>query len=125
TSRFHYAFAPREVDADPPKLLLDRNRCILCKRCVEVVRTEAGEPLFAFTNRGDKSSITVDAELADNISDELAKQAMEICPVGAIIRKGRGFDTPLGKRKYDHQPIDSINSVDSSSGDKKTKGRMS
>ncbi len=105
--RFHYAFAPREVNADPPRILLDGNRCILCKRCVEAIRTDAGEPLFAFTNRGDKSTVTVDAELAANITDELAQKAMEICPVGAIIRKGRGFATPLGKRKYDHRPIGS------------------
>jgi hypothetical protein len=32
---------------------------------------------------------------------------MDICPVGAILRKGKGFDTPIGRRKYDHQPIGS------------------
>ncbi|MCI5223350.1 MAG: NADP oxidoreductase [Candidatus Electrothrix sp. AR4] len=105
--RFHYAFSPKEVNADPPNLLFDGNRCILCKRCVDAIYTDTGIPLFAFTHRGNKSTITVDAELTKDISDALAQKAMDICPVGAIIRKGRGFDTPIGKRKYDHSPIGS------------------
>jgi [NiFe] hydrogenase diaphorase moiety small subunit len=130
--RFHYAFAPRKVNADIPKLLWDGNRCILCRRCVLSIRTEEGEPLFAFANRGDKSTITVDTELIQDISEELAQQAMEICPVGAIIHKGKGFDTPFGKRKYDHRPIGSISSISSissdmtcSSGENKTGGEKS
>jgi [NiFe] hydrogenase diaphorase moiety small subunit len=96
------------------------------------IRTEEGEPLFAFANRGDKSTITVDTELIQDISEELAQQAMEICPVGAIIHKGKGFDTPFGKRKYDHRPIGSISSISSissdmtcSSGENKTGGEKS
>jgi hypothetical protein len=32
---------------------------------------------------------------------------MDICPVGAILRKERGFALPIGKRKFDHAPIGS------------------
>jgi len=103
--RFRYAFSGREVKADLPKLLLDRNRCILCRRCVLALHTPEGKPLFVSTNRGDKSTIAVDNELIGQITDELAQQAMDICPVGAIIRKEKGFDIPLGQRKYDHRPI--------------------
>ncbi len=123
TPRFHYAFAPREVNADMPKLLWDGNRCILCRRCVLAIRTEEGEPLFVFANRGDKSTITVDTELIQDISEELAQQAMDICPVGAIIRKGKGFDTPFGQRKYDHSPIGSDTAC--SSGENKAGGEKS
>ena len=56
---------------------------------------------------GDKVVINIDPETSKNISDELAQRAMDICPVGAILRKGKGFDTPIGRRKYDHQPIGS------------------
>lgn len=41
------------------------------------------------------------------MSDELAQKAMEICPVGAILVKERGFVVPIGKRKYDYAPIGS------------------
>lgn len=108
--RFHYVFSPREVNAESPKLLFDRDRCILCRRCVLAIRTEDGKQLFGFTKRGDKSGIIMDEELVKNISEEQARQAMHICPVGAIIRKEKGFDTPFGQRKYDHHPIGSISS---------------
>ncbi|CAK8715462.1 [NiFe] hydrogenase diaphorase moiety small subunit [Candidatus Electrothrix laxa] len=120
--RFHYAFAPREVNADSSKLLLDGNRCILCRRCVLSIRTDEGKPIFVFSNRGDKSRITMDPELIETISDELARQAMEICPVGAIIHKGKGFDTPFGKRKYDHRPIGSISPDTTCSSGENTTG---
>ncbi|MCI5167540.1 MAG: NADP oxidoreductase [Candidatus Electrothrix sp. GM3_4] len=116
--RFRYAFTSREVNADSSKLLLDGNRCILCRRCVLSIRTDEGKPIFVFSNRGDKSTITVDPELIETISDELARQAMEICPVGAIILKGKGFDIPLGKRKYDHNPIGSDISCQGEEGEK-------
>ena len=122
--RFHYAFAPREVNADSPQLLLDGNRCILCRRCVLAIRTEKGQPLFVFANRGDKSRITMDTELIHDISEELAQQAMEICPVGAIIRKEKGFDIPFGQRKYDHSPIGSI-SLDTTCSSEGSKGEES
>jgi [NiFe] hydrogenase diaphorase moiety small subunit len=30
---------------------------------------------------------------------------MDICPVGAILKKETGFAVPIGKRKYDRVPI--------------------
>lgn len=105
--RFEYEFSRRELDATPPKLLIERNRCILCKRCVKGIFTDDGKALFAIANRGNKSVINIDDTLADKITDELAQKAMDMCPVGAIIRKGKGFDTPIGKRKYDTKPIGS------------------
>ncbi len=115
--RFRYAFTSREVNAESPKFLLDHNRCILCRRCVLAIRTDEGKPIFIFINRGDKSRITMDPELIETISDEQARQAMEICPVGAIILKGKGFDTPFGQRKYDHSPIGSDMACSCSSGE--------
>jgi [NiFe] hydrogenase diaphorase moiety small subunit len=32
---------------------------------------------------------------------------MDICPVGAILRKEVGFAVPIGKRKFDWEPIGS------------------
>jgi [NiFe] hydrogenase diaphorase moiety small subunit len=106
--RFEYEFSRRELDATPPKLLLERNRCILCKRCVKSIRTADGKALFAFSNRGNKATINIDDALAGQMTDELAQQAMDTCPVGAIIRKEKGFDTPIGKRTYDKNPIGAV-----------------
>lgn len=103
--RFEYEFSKRELDATPPKLMIERNRCILCKRCVKGLFTEDGKALFAFSNRGNKALINIDDKLAGAMTDELAQKAMDMCPVGAIIRKGKGFSTPIGQHKYDTQPI--------------------
>jgi [NiFe] hydrogenase diaphorase moiety small subunit len=102
---FPYVFPKRDVEAWHPKLLKDHNRCILCKRCIRGLRNRDGQTVFAFGKRGDRLVINIDAETSRDISDELAQQAMDICPVGAILRKGKGFDVPIGRRKYDHTPI--------------------
>lgn len=104
---FPYLFPKREVEAWHPKLVKDHNRCIQCKRCIRGIRNAEGKAIFAFGKRGDKVVINIDPETSKAISDELAQLAMDICPVGAILRKGKGFDTPIGKRKYDRAPIGS------------------
>jgi len=103
--RFPYLFPDREIETSNPKLMKDHNRCILCKRCIRAIRDEDGHRLFAFAKRGDGITISVDTKLSANISDELADKAEEVCPVGAIIRRERGFAIPIGKRKYDAAPI--------------------
>ena len=103
--RFPYLFPKRDIEASNPKILKDHNRCILCKRCIRAVTDEKGHRLFAFGKRGDAIVISIDTKLAANMSDELADRAAEACPVGAIIRKGRGFTVPIGQRRYDEQPI--------------------
>ena len=32
-------------------------------------------------------------------------KALDACPVGALLRKRVGFDVPVGRRRYDHEPI--------------------
>lgn len=105
--RFPYSFPKREVDATSKYFYLDRNRCIMCKKCIRTIKTADGKSVFAFRNRGAKLEINMDVKLADTLSEEMAQKAMDICPVGAIIRKERGFVKPIGTRKFDNQPIGS------------------
>lgn len=105
--RFPYLFPKRDVEAWHPKILKDHNRCIQCKRCIRGIHNREGKAVFAFGKRGDRVVINLDPVTSKNISDELAQQAMDICPVGAILRKEKGFDTPIGQRKYDRAPIGS------------------
>lgn len=105
--RFPYAFERRELDASSPKIFLEKNRCIFCKRCVRIIKDEQGRSYFALKGRGKHLEISLDKNLAANMSDELALKAMSICPVGAILKKEIGFSTPIGKRKYDHVAIGS------------------
>ncbi|MFA4851521.1 MAG: 2Fe-2S iron-sulfur cluster-binding protein [Bacteroidales bacterium] len=103
--QFSYNFPMRKVDASTPKIFLDRNRCIQCKKCIRAIKDEQGRSYFAFYKRGHKLEIHIDHELAATMSGELAQAAMDGCPVGAILKKGKGFDTPIGKRKFDKEPI--------------------
>ncbi len=105
--RFPYLWPVRDVDAASPKLMLDRNRCIQCLRCVRAIRDKAGRKVFASRDRSRRVAINVDAKLAHGLSDEEAKKAMDICPVGAILKKEVGFAVPIGRRKFDRKPIGS------------------
>ena len=103
--RFDYQFPNRQIEANHPKLIKDHDRCILCKRCIRAIKDESGKSIFAFKKRGHKVQINIDTKLSANMTDEMADKAAEICPVGAILRKGRSYETPIGQRKYDLKPI--------------------
>jgi [NiFe] hydrogenase diaphorase moiety small subunit len=105
--RFPYLWPVRAVDAAAPLIMLDRNRCIQCLRCVRGIRSKDGRKVFASVNRGCRVKIEVDRKLAALLSEEDARRAMDSCPVGAILRKERGFALPIGQRKFDHAPIGS------------------
>ena len=105
--RFPYEFPVKGVNAASKYIYHDRNRCILCKRCVRTVLKD-DKPVFALNQRGGHHlHIEVDVELADQLTEAEALQAMDICPVGAIIKKERGYYSPIGQRKYDFDEIGS------------------
>ena len=105
--RFPFEFPEKEIDASHPLIIKDQNRCILCKRCVRGIRDEQGKGIFAYKNRSNKSEVVVDKVLAARLTPEKAQEAMDICPVGSILVRERGFITPIGKRKFDKSPIGS------------------
>lgn len=105
--RFPYFFPVRKVDASHPKIIKDQNRCILCKRCIRAIKDEKGRSIFAYRRRSNRVEVGVDSKLGRQLTDELAQKAMDICPVGSILRKERGFIVPIGERKYDYNPIGS------------------
>jgi [NiFe] hydrogenase diaphorase moiety small subunit len=105
--RFPYFFPQRGVDASHPKIIKDQNRCILCKRCIRAVTDENGRSIFAYRRRSHRVEIGIDTKLGKLLTDELAQKAMDICPVGAILVKEKGFIVPIGERKYDNSPIGS------------------
>ncbi len=103
--RFPFQFNEYPIDASNPKIYHDHNRCILCKRCIRIIKDKNGKSIFAFENRARKIRINFDSKLGDLLTDELAEKAMEICPVGSIIVKEKGFNEPIGTRKFDCTPI--------------------
>jgi len=105
--RYPYRFPVREIEASNPKLIKDHNRCILCKRCIRAVKDAEGRSIFAFGKRSHRVEINIDTQLSASISDEQARRAAEVCPVGAILSRKKGFSVPIGKRRFDAVPIGS------------------
>lgn len=105
-SRFPYRFPRREREHAPDRIWLERDRCIFCQRCVEFVRDEAtGQKIFSIDDRGERARIEVDVERANAMPHEQVRFAVEICPVGAILEKGVGYDVPIGRRKYELESV--------------------
>ncbi|MCP4650801.1 MAG: 2Fe-2S iron-sulfur cluster binding domain-containing protein [PVC group bacterium] len=106
--KYPYLFPKLDVDGSHPDIFIDRNRCILCGRCVEASQDIDGKGVFEFVGRGQEKRVAVNAEakLADT-NMEVTDKAADVCPVGAIIKKRVGFAVPVGERLYDKEPIGS------------------
>jgi [NiFe] hydrogenase diaphorase moiety small subunit len=97
----------RPVDASHPELWLDFNRCILCKLCVRASHEVDGKDVFAIGGHGIATHLIVNApggRLGDSRL-EPGDFAAQVCPVGAILPKRRGFVVPIGERTFDHVTI--------------------
>ncbi len=81
-----------------PTLLLNRNRCILCTRCVRFMRDVEGDAQIGIVSRGYGSEIATFNE--QGVVSLLSGNLMDVCPVGAITTrdyrfKARPWDNPL------------------------------
>ncbi len=111
---FSYSFGPNEsrmefprrvfdgegVKADVdfgPTLMLNRNRCILCTRCVRFMREVETDAQINIVDRGYGSEIATFQE--QGVHSLLSGNLMDVCPVGAITTrdyrfKARPWDNP-------------------------------
>ncbi|MEO6224201.1 MAG: 2Fe-2S iron-sulfur cluster-binding protein, partial [Vicinamibacterales bacterium] len=81
-----------------PTLLLNRNRCILCTRCVRFMSEVDGDAQIGIFQRGVASEIATFEE--QGVVSLLSGNLMDVCPVGAITTrdyrfKARPWDNPL------------------------------
>ena len=103
---FEEFYPNRRVDASHPDLLLDLNRCILCGLCVRASAQE-GKHVFAMGGRGVTSHLLVNSD-SGRLGDSAigpTDRAANICPVGAILPKRRGFVIPIGQRRFDSHTV--------------------
>jgi [NiFe] hydrogenase diaphorase moiety small subunit len=107
TPRFNEFYPDRPLDASHPDILLDFNRCILCELCVRASSEVDGKNVFALAGRGITKHLIVNAEsgLLKDTNIDLVDKAMQVCPVGVILKKRVGFSQPIGERRYDQRPI--------------------
>ena len=105
--RFPFLFPQREVDASHPDVLIDRNRCILCARCARASREVDGKAVFGFTGRGPERRLAVNAAELAGTDAAATDRAVASCPTGSLLAKRVGYVVPVGRRRYDNQPIGS------------------
>jgi NADH-quinone oxidoreductase subunit G len=80
-----------------PTLMLNRQRCILCTRCVRFMRDVEGDAQINIIDRGYSSEIATFQE--EGVHSLNSGNLMDICPVGAITTrdyrfKARPWDNP-------------------------------
>ena len=80
-----------------PTLMLNRNRCILCTRCVRFMKEVDGDAQISIVDRGSGSEIATFQE--EGVHSLLSGNLMDVCPVGAITTrdyrfKSRPWDNP-------------------------------
>jgi [NiFe] hydrogenase diaphorase moiety small subunit len=104
--KFPFIFPKRELDASHPDVFVDRNRCVLCARCVRASAELDGKHALGFDGRGMARHIAPSAR--DGLGDtELTgdDHAARACPTGAIVRRNTAFRIPVGARRFDHEVI--------------------
>jgi NADH-quinone oxidoreductase subunit G len=111
---FSYTFGPAESRMDFPRrvfdgegvkadvdfgptLMLNRNRCILCTRCVRFMSVVDGDAQIGIVDRGYGSEISTFNE--EGVHSLISGNLMDVCPVGAITTrdyrfKSRPWDNP-------------------------------
>ena len=73
-------------------VLLDRERCIQCGRCVRFANEVAGEAQIDFLGRGDTVEVNVFEDQA--FSSYFSGNTVQICPVGALTASPYRFTRP-------------------------------
>jgi predicted molibdopterin-dependent oxidoreductase YjgC len=78
-----------EIDPDPtPFIFIDRNKCILCGRCVRACAEIQNRDVWNFAYRGFKTKLVAGADqLMLDARCESCGQCVAYCPVGALYDK--------------------------------------
>lgn len=106
--KYPYLFPKRDIDASHPDIFIDHDRCIVCARCIRASKEIDGKNVVGFVNRGGKKRIKANSEVGlSGTNASAADKIVEICPVGAFMKKRVGFEAPIGERLYDQEPIGS------------------
>lgn len=108
TPTYPYLYPKNTVDATHKDVFVDRNRCILCGRCVRAAAQLDQKPLLGFVGRGIGTRLAVDApQFLGDTDLSVSDRAAGICPTGALMIKRVGYKDPFGTRTYDAAPIGS------------------
>jgi bidirectional [NiFe] hydrogenase diaphorase subunit len=91
---FERNWSCEEIDSTHDFLVIDRNRCILCTRCIRVCDEIEGAHTLDLKLRGENSEVIMDEdELWGNArSCTSCRKCAKVCPVGAIYVEGENIE---------------------------------
>jgi NADH-quinone oxidoreductase subunit G len=87
-------------------VLLDRERCVLCDRCVRVADDIAGDPLLTFVERG--NTVQIQTFPNEPFSSYFSGNTVQLCPVGALT----SVDYRFKARPWDLEHTTSVSLMD-------------
>ena len=91
---FERNWTGEKIDSSHDFLVIDRNRCILCTRCIRVCDEIEGVHTLDLKLRGKNAQVIMDLDEKwhDSCSCTSCRKCAKVCPVGAIYIEGEPLD---------------------------------
>lgn len=92
----------REVDMTHERFVLDRNRCVLCTRCVRVCDEIEGAHCWDVSGRGVEAHVITELDVTwgEATTCTSCGKCVSVCPVGAIVEKGKAVGEMVKRRDF-------------------------
>lgn len=92
----------RTVDMTHERFVIDRNRCVLCGRCVRVCDEIEAAHTWDFKGRGVDARVIPDLDIpwGDSNTCTSCGKCVNVCPTGALVVKGNAQGEMLKRREF-------------------------